>query len=465
MTELEKQPLSYNFLAGIIMPMTLMLRTSSDIIEQGQWSDKWRRDAYSKVWLRLLALILGVLKGDHMVVDPASNTADRRKSTDRSSMNPSFASVKAFSVAVQVLKIIVVRAQEDISEAFPAVWIHTAGVLKSVLEDGDAMFAFNLRDVSEPPSPAFSPRASTSFEQQQQGLPVFASSISMHSRKPLTPPRMIDYVTWSLIQWLWLRRSPLMLQMRIFIQERVANLASELRLQGVQSISATTSGSRSRRHSTVFSKPRRSMLGYSPTSSATSTPRTSTIGLPASVSLPAAFSDLSPKLAPSQSLNVNVRQAGYARQPSPISPSGRMLRDSGGPKIVHLGPVNAYSAMGGLGSPRPSLDVRPTKGGSSIRRLAKEMTVHSPGLIRMTYRRIRLVQQLMGYSELLPLGGSEYYVENEVDAEIRVWSQRDAIEAVVNETRELLDEFKNSFGDVGDDSMVMVDSQLTLLPD
>ena len=460
MAELEKQPLSHNFLAGVILPMTLTLKTSSDIIEQGQWGDKWRRDAFSKVWLRILALVLGVLKGDQ-AVESAPSAAERRKSMDRSSTNNSFASVKAFSVAVQVLKIIVVRAQDDISEAFPAVWTHISGVLKAVLEDGDAMFAFNLRDVSEPPSPAFSPRVSHSFE-QQQSLPVFASSISMHSRKPLSPPRMIDYVTWSLIQWLWLKRSPLMIHMRIFVQERVANLALELRAQGVQSISAASSATRSKRVSTVFSKPRRSMLGgYSPTSSATSTPRTSTVGLPSSVSLPIT-SDLSPKLAASQSLNVDVRQAGFARQPSPISPSGRTSRDFNGTKIVHLGPVSPYSAAGAMGVPRPSLDVRPSGGPSSLRTLAREMTVQSPGLIRMTYRRIRLVQQLMGYSDLLPLGGSEFYAEDELSSEIRVWSQRDAVEAVVHETRELLDEFRDSFGDVGDESMVMVDSQLTL---
>ncbi|KIP07274.1 hypothetical protein PHLGIDRAFT_105851 [Phlebiopsis gigantea 11061_1 CR5-6] len=443
MTELEKQPFSHNFLAGVILPMALTLKTSSDIIEQGQWSDKWRRDAFSKVWLRILALVLAVLKGDQ-AVESASSVAERRKSTDRSSTNGSFASVKAFSVAVQVLKIIVVRAQDDISEAFPAVWTHISSVLKAVLADGDAMFAFSLRDVSEPPSPAFSPRASHAFE-QQQSLPIFSSSVSMHSQKPLSPPRMIDYVTWSLIQWLWLKRSPLMIHMRIFVQERVANLGLELRAQGIQSIGAVSGAIKSKRISTVFSKPRRSMLGgYSPSSSAASTPRTSTIGLPSS------------------SLNVDVRQAGFARQPSPVSPSGRTSRDFNGTKIVHLGPINPYSPAGAMGAPRPSLDVRPSGGPSSLRTLVKEMVVQSPGLVRMTYRRIRLVQQLMGYSDLLPLGGSEFYAEDEFSSETRVWSQRDAVEAVVHETRELLDEFRDSFGDVGDESMVMVDSQLTL---
>ncbi|EKM57985.1 uncharacterized protein PHACADRAFT_139496 [Phanerochaete carnosa HHB-10118-sp] len=464
MSELEKQPLSHNFLAGIILPMALMLKTSTDIMERGQWKDSWQRDAYSKVWLRLLALVLGVLKGDQMVADPAAAAADRRKSSgDPASKAQSFASVKAFSIALQVLKIIVVRAQDDISVAFPGVWIHVAGVLKTVLENGNAMFAFSFRDISEPPSPAFSPRIG-SFERQQP-FSTFASSNSIHSRRRLSPPRMIDYLTWSFVQWLWLRRSPLMLQMRIFIQERVANLSNELRQQGSQSISAVTSTSRrSQRYSTIFSKPRKSMLGgYSPSNSATSTPRASAL-LQGSVSLPV-FSDFtSPKLTASHSLDPS-RQAGYARMPSPISPSGRTSQDSLGPKIVHLGPVNPYTAPG---VPRPSFDVRPDTSSTSL--LAKEMIVRSPGLVMMTYRRIRLVQKLMGYSELLPMGGSQFYAsieeaEGDLDADIRVWSQRDAIDAVVEETRELLDEFRESFGDVGDESLVMVDSQLTLIQD
>ncbi|GJE94860.1 hypothetical protein PsYK624_110360 [Phanerochaete sordida] len=468
MSELEKQPLSHNFLAGIILPMTLLLRTSNDIMEQGQWRDSWQRDTYSKIWLRLLALILGVLKGEQMVADPAMSAADRRKSSaDQSSRSQSFASVKAFSIALQILKIIVVRAQDDISEAFPGVWIHVAGVLKAVLEDGDAMFAFSFRDVSEPPSPAFSPRLGDSFDQQQQQLfPTFASTASMHSRKRLIPPRMIDYLTWSFIQWLWLKRSPLMIQMRIFIQERVANLSNEMRQQGSQSISAVGSASRrSQRYSSIFSKPRKSMLGgYSPTNSAPSTPRHSAF-LQGSVSLPVLSDFPSPKLTASQSLGP-PRQAGYARMPSPISPSGRLSQDSGGPRIVHLGPVS--SPYAGAGAPRASLDVRPDTAGRSLRALAKEMGVRAPGLVMMTYRRIRLVQKLMGYTELLPLAGSQFYAdedEGDLDADIRVWSQRDAIDAVVEETRDLLDEFRESFGDVGDESMVMVDSQLTLIQD
>ena len=99
-----------------------------------------------------------------------------------------------------------------------------------------------------------------------------------------------------------------------------------------------------------------------------------------------------------------------------------------------------------------------------MRGLAKGMSVNSHGLAGMTYRRIRLIQRLMGFTELLPMGGSDYF-SDEDDSEVRAWSQKVALEAIVSETKELLEEFRESFGDVGDESMVVVDSQITLLQD
>ena len=102
--------------------------------------------------------------------------------------------------------------------------------------------------------------------------------------------------------------------------------------------------------------------------------------------------------------------------------------------------------------------------GNNLRSLAKDTLVRSPGLIRMTYRRIRLIQHLMGYTNLLPLGGSEYIPQDGLDAEVKVWSNRAAIEAVVDEMKELMAEFKGGDFDLGDESLVYIDSQEFLLP-
>ena len=59
--------------------------------------------------------------------------------------------------------------------------------------------------------------------------------------------------------------------------------------------------------------------------------------------------------------------------------------------------------------------------------------------------------------------GSDYLPDDSLDAEVRVWSRRDALNAVIDETKELLNEFRETFDDLGDESLVMVDSQASLL--
>lgn len=468
-SELESRTLTHNLIAGIVLPATLMLRTSADIVADSQWAEGSRRDHYSRVWLRLLNLMLSACDTDsarktHQKTPSLTQSAEHRKSGDQRSLTtaPVPGPVKAFCIALQVLKVIIIRAEEDMSSASPGIWVHLGNALRALLNDGNAMFALASRDYSEPPSPTLSPRTST-FAEPQHSMIAFPSSTSI--RRTLSSPRMIDYMTWSTIEWLWLRRSPLIIQMRVFAQERVANLAADLRLQ-VATLGSFSSGPRAggRRFSSVFSKPRRSMLAASASSSAASTPRNS-VFMNTSVSLPGQTSSsfTTPMLTPSRS--VGSRQAGYARLSSPISLSGRTSSDSLGVKIVHLGPTNSSAAL--LAHPRSS---SPTSLSTEFRArspkvLAKETMVSSPTLIRMTYKRIRLVQHLMGYSNLLPMAGSGFMPDDSLEAEVRVWSRSDALRAILDETKELLEEFRESFGDLGDESLVMVDSQQSLAPE
>ena len=455
--ELKKRLLTHNFLAGIVLTIALTLRTSSDIIAESQWAERGRREIFSRTWLQLLMLVLSGRENDvHRQTDksPSLPPADRRKSTEPGSDGmPS--SVKSLSVALQILKIIVIRAEEDISAASRGIWVQIGNRIKSLLAEGDAMFALRVRDYSEPPSPSLSPRTST-FGESQSNLFSFPSSASMYGRPTFNSPRMIDYLAWSIIEWCWLRRSPLMVHMRIFVQERIANLATELRYSGKTPLSSSLR-SGGRRFSSVFSKPRRSLHSPSAPSSAASTPRSS-VNLSGSASFPQMTDSLSASstLAPSRS--ADVRQAGYARMPSPISPSGRTSEDSVGLKIVHLGPTD--SSLGpSLRRTISSTTDNAEPGVISAKHLAKEVYVTSHFLTRMTYRRIRLVQHLMGYSSaLLPMPGSDYVADEGLDAELTTWSKNEALQAVVDETKELLDEFRDTFGELGDESLVMVDS-------
>ena len=157
--------------------------------------------------------------------------------------------------------------------------------------------------------------------------------------------------------------------------------------------------------------------------------------------------------------------------PSPLTPSRRAARESG-PKIVHLGPVRPVSPsssgeQGGRRSFSPG-GRRSSLGGRSALALAKEMLVEAPVLVRMTVRRIRIAQAMLGYP-LLPLasvssidsmGTGEMSMGEFPEAEglVRAWSRAEALEALVQETKDLIDEWREDDDlDIGEDSGILVD--------
>ncbi|KAK7685921.1 hypothetical protein QCA50_010730 [Cerrena zonata] len=224
MVELEKKTPSYEFLAGVVLPFALSLKNAADIMAASDFTDAGRRDAHARTWLSLVTYTLAVCNA---VDEQGKQGRKSSNSGARKGVEDKYHTVMTFAMALQILKIIVIRAEDDISDALPGIWTQMGIILRSSLSDGDASFALHFVDHSEPPSPTQSPRVS-SFGEKQQNLSAFSSSISMHSRRALCAPRMIDYLAWSFIHWLWLRRSPLMIEMRIFVQERIATLNEEL---------------------------------------------------------------------------------------------------------------------------------------------------------------------------------------------------------------------------------------------
>ncbi|KAH8084333.1 hypothetical protein BXZ70DRAFT_1046150, partial [Cristinia sonorae] len=468
-SEIEKRTPSRDLLAGIVLPFALRLKTTEEVTTASQYTDVWRREAHSKAWVHLLSYVLDTIhSAEHMKRSRKSSGSLRRSKTgDSDKVNVDTGAVMTFSMAIQVLKVIVIRAEDDISSAMPGIWARMGTILKTVLSEGDASFAFKHPfDYSEPPSPSFSPRASAISSQTQMPM-SFPSSASMHQRRPLSPPRMIDYLTWSFIQWLWLRRNPLILQMRIFVQERISHLAQDLAGNGTSILTPTSASGgggmlgfpqRTRRISAVFSKPRRSMMGSaSAPSSAASTPRNS-VFLSSSTSFPLPADTSSASLSPFADMNMNARLPGYARLASPHSPSAaaQEAQELTAPRIVHLGPVPLSSASRSPGGSNLHMQ--------NVSSMAKEMMITSPMLVRATYRRIRLVQYLMGFRDLLPMGpdgedGSAFGEDDHPESEVKAWTKRDALEAVTQETRDLLDEWRERFDLVGDESGVLVESE------
>jgi len=173
----------------------------------------------------------------------------------------------------------------------------------------------------------------------------------------------------------------------------------------------------------------------------------------------------------SRPASTSVFSKPYRRNPatpSPVSPHLPQVRDSfqyltvsggrqfGGqyqgtsptsqeaelsPRIIHLGPSLSQPIMspGGVG------------GMSVATRTAK---IKSPSLIRATYRRIRAVQTYMGYRNILPLPhGDMDNDSNEVV--LSSWTKYEALEAIKNETDELIEEFDQLFQDHTYDSIIV----------
>jgi hypothetical protein len=86
--------------------------------------------------------------------------------------------------------------------------------------------------------------------------------------------------------------------------------------------------------------------------------------------------------------------------------------------------------------------------------VATAAKIKSVTLVRATYRRIRTVQRYMGYEPLLPTPHSHEMDADEVFPS--AWTSKQALDAILQETTELLDEFEESTGML-DDSTMLVD--------
>lgn len=90
-----------------------------------------------------------------------------------------------------------------------------------------------------------------------------------------------------------------------------------------------------------------------------------------------------------------------------------------------------------------------------MRYMARSTKIKSLSLIRATYHRIRTVQFCMGYRSLLlplPHGGRD---GDEVSP--AAWTKQEALRHVLDEMKELMSEFEESFNGI-DKDIVIVDN-------
>lgn len=397
--ELEKRTPSHAFLAGVILPLTLTIATSAQLLTKGLQTQDRHRTALANAWFRLLFYTMSACQRSR----PQGELRRSKSKENRNSDSDKFwrSQLPSFMIALQILKVIIIRGEADISSVVPGIWERIAGFCRMVLADGNAEFA--LRGESAFNSPAASPRSSGQFD-----FSYFKLSVGTFSR-----PRVTDYALWSMLEFVCAYKSPLRLQLRLLATEKVSGIDAELQRLGNRNNPLSSPSSR-RTSMSVFSKVRRSVSG---------------MPSPGSPRLLA-----SPSPTPHDpTLFLDARRPGY--QITPVSPQN-------GPRIVHLGPA----------SPSVLLDA-PSPGGingGGMRTAIKTTRIKSLSLTKVTYRRVRGVQSFMGYDVLIPLPPTVLEAQDDSDI-LRAWTKNDAIQAILQETKELMEEFEESFGETEND--------------
>ncbi|KAF5344076.1 hypothetical protein D9758_008878 [Tetrapyrgos nigripes] len=425
LAELEKQPPQNDFLAWIVLPFALTMKTMSETERDKVNVDPRHRTLQARAWLRLLSYTISCCGKSQVSGEPSRPTGSSKTDEKSTQMSP-------LLMALQVIKVIIIRAEKDLTSCLPGVWERLGAFLMDILVDGTAEFGLRAQERSPSASPIPSPRASGQFDLSTPSMPKLSSSLVGRS---YLRPRAVDYCLWSLLGLLCTYRSPLYLQIRAFMHEKVRILDEDLRYQEKNFALASP---RSRRpSSSIFSKPR---MSYSANVSPEASPRLIPLSKPPSPD---------PFRTSFQSLNslppVSPMQMEH--------PSSEMTNSSSGPRIVHLGLVSNQNRR----SASPSA--------TSMRSMAKTTKLRSMVLIRKTFLRVRLVQQSMGYSSrLLPIPTTSIdrtmqmdHMEEDVLTTKRTLTKWKALQEIIIETRELMAEFDESLHDL-DDDMVIVDA-------
>jgi len=414
--EIEKQTPSHDFLAAVILPLVMSLKTESQLESDDIQAELWKRNALKRAWARLLSFAMNACESHRYLGRPRSQYKKGPKDPQRSK-------IPAIALAMQVLKVIVVRAEPELSACLPGIWLRLASFLVNNLAEGSAYFALSP-EVTPTFTPITSPRTSTQLSDMQ---PSISGNIPrLFPSRSFSSPRIIDYATWSVLELICLVRNPLLLQMRFFIREKLIEL--DHHLQQRQDIQNPAEHSNHRLSASIYTKRRRSKLPNS-TSQTYLSPS-------ASISHGQILS----------SLEVG-RQPGY-NVSSPHEPV------AGAPTIVHLGPVSPTSAISAFG--------RALSGGRGRFEKRKNpitdgvhLKVRSLVLMQETYRRVRMVQTCMGYELLLPMPKGHEPDGDQVFS--RTWTKKEALSAIRKETKELEEEFEET--DVGlDDEGVFVEA-------
>ena len=416
---IEQRPITSEFVAGILYPMVLNLPSTTEIASDTRWMEAWRRAAIRRMWICLLRQAMQACQGQWLATTSdkteKSPPLERKRTQEKKGNVVKNHPAATLSIALQTLKIIVLKAEDELSSSLPNIWVQMGQLLKNTLSAGKARFAKpdqsnSVTSSPRQPSTGLSPRTSDDFDLLTPLSPRTTSPRPHTPQPPSYPqPFLIDYLLWSMMDFVCRHRSPLMIQLRLFLREATATLDRELHAQ-----QAPATRNRRSSYTSVFAKsPQRSGHRSKPPSP-----------------------EASPFLTPLRLNQGDVlltppmpeRKPGYAR--SPMTPG---YSEGVEPRIVHLGPVQNFDMF--RRSLSPGLGESETKSPKWLQ--ANSTTITSAKLVLDTYRRVRAVQRFMGYTDLLPVPDG---AEGSVD-DVRIWSRGTALNEIRGETTDLMEEF------------------------
>ena len=422
LSQVERINPSYEFLSGVVLPFALSLKASSQAMAENDPAHSKNRDTYPRVWVRVLTYAVSAWQGK----SGGSGASQGEKGVD---VDRTEKLALTMAVGLQVIKVVAIRAGDDVTSILPDVWCRIGMFLREALKGGNAAFASSAGDYSQPSSPLQSPSVSprTSTAVDQTGILVFSPS---RKASHTVRPRVLDYMMWSLFEVLCVRRTQLLLEMRPMMQEKVRVLEDQVGMEKPV-FRPTTHQSASRPASGLFSK-RGRFSRYQIMRTPNQSPRSR------AASLTSPDPDIS-------DVAIRGRDPGYL-----YSSSSNTSPVAGLPHIVHLGPVRNSAVFRTLES----------EGGGAIK-LSQSVVIKSGSLTRAVFRKIRLVQTYLGYSSLLPNPDSLSVDDDPVD--ISGWTKARILQSVVDETKMLLDEFSQGansgedfeFDDVGDNTVIV----------
>lgn len=392
LSQLSGRSPSAGVLAALVLPVAQRI-PSTTTVRGGTFGLR-------RAWLHLLGYALHVCRGfeQRNKIRDGGSGLEGQSSLRQGLQTSPRGMVAGLLLAIQVIKVIVIRAGEDIESVVPDVWLRIAGVIEDILKDGSGLFS--LTGVTHDGSPLPSPAPSRPISPNQP-LDYFGDmSAVMAPRIQEQAPRVVDYATWSILEMICFYRTPLNTRLRLWMQEKLARL--ETRRQSTGMSSGRPSPIRDPRRSSFspFTKRRRSAALSAPPSPEGSpfSRTTNNAGTP-------------PRLLLGSPNTIST----FDRFPQASPPA-----DGGVPRIRHLGPeFHLREARGTDGPSNP------------LRAAAKLVFISRPKLIQDSHRRVAAVRVFWGY---------EAFTGEDMSA-FEAWTSQGALKKIVEETRELTREF------------------------